>query len=85
LKIGDIVRVGMPSSPTGTVYPSAGVVVDIRDLPHPPKEKETTQILNLMKLVGRQVDVLWASGELSKNFAENSLVIITDDHDNSAG
>jgi hypothetical protein len=30
----------------------------------------------MMTMLGRQVDVLWGNGRLSKNFAENSLEVI---------
>ena len=66
--MGDVVRVKTSST--------LGVVVDINegtwpkdwDLTDPQKSWE-------MKL-GRRIDVLWSSGELTKNFAEHALEVV---------
>jgi hypothetical protein len=85
MKVGDIVRQnnnllemrknGKPRQPPKIV----GVVVDIRNQ-LPPKQQETEYLRSWMARLGRQVDVLWSNGRLSKNFAENSLeVVISND------
>jgi hypothetical protein len=81
MKVGDIVKQsnkimkmskgGKPREPSKMV----GVVVEIRNQ-LPPKEQETEWLRGWMAQLGRQVDVLWGSGKLSKNFAENSLEVI---------
>ena len=82
MKVGDIVkqgnrickitRNGQPrQNPT-----NIGIVVDIRDMPSP-RPEETEVLRQMMDMLGRQVDVLWESGKLTKNFAENSLDVIT--------
>ena len=85
MKVGDMVRQGdkiMKMSKGGKPVqssPMVGIVVAIHehDLPDhddPKRLKEKT--LNIINLVGRPVDVLWANGKLSKNFAENSLEVV---------
>ena len=81
MKVGDIVRQndnlmkimknGKPRRPPKMV----GVVVEIRNQ-LPPKEQETARLRSWMAMLGRQVDVLWETGKLSKNFAENSLEVV---------
>ena len=81
MKIGDIVKQsdkimkmtknGKPRKPSRMV----GVVVEIRNQ-LPPKKQETKALRQMMAMLGRQVDVLWGNGRLSKNFAENSLEVI---------
>jgi hypothetical protein len=81
MKIGDIVKQsdkimkmtknGKPRKPSRMV----GVVVEIRNQ-LPPKKQETKALQQMMAMLGRQVDVLWGNGRLSKNFAENSLEVI---------
>lgn len=83
MKVGDIVRqsdkimkmskAGKPREPSQML----GTVVDIRNQ-LPPKKEETRRLRSWMAMVGRQVDVLWANGKLSKNFAENSLEVINE-------
>jgi hypothetical protein len=81
MKVGDIVRqtdkvLKMSKGGKKTPSPKAlGVVVEIRNQ-LPPKKEETERLMKMMALLGRQVDVLWSSGRLSKNFAENSLEVI---------
>ena len=80
MKIGDIVKQGTRviklgkkmKQRTGT---NIGIVIDIREMPVP-RENETEYLKSMMTMLGRQVDVLWENGKLTKNFAENSLEII---------
>jgi len=60
---------------TQKASPLVGVVVEIREQDIPKKE-ETEWLRGWMSRLGRQVDVLWENGRLSKNFAENSLEVI---------
>ena len=53
-----------------------GVVVAIRDMP-PARPEETEVLRQMMAMLGRQVDVLWPNGHVSKNFAENGLEVVT--------
>lgn len=84
MKVGDLVRQGnkvleMRRGGKRRSPPKVlGVVVEIRNMP-PPRPEETEQLRSLMAMVGRQVDVLWANGKLSKNFAENSLEVVRGD------
>ena len=83
MKVGDVVRQGNRicklgrngkpmSSPT-----NLGIVVDIRDMA-PPRPEETEALRQMMTMLGRQVDVLWENGKLTKNFAENSLEVVSE-------
>jgi len=84
MKVGDIVRQSdkiMKMSRGGKktdTSKTVGVVVEIRNQ-LPPKKEETERLKAMMTLLGRQVDVLWATGRLSKNFAENSLIVVSDE------
>ena len=85
MKVGDMVRQcdkimkmykgGKPQQPPKMV----GIVVAIHEHMLPRKnetEKMREKVSNIIKLVGRPIDVLWSNGKLSKNFAENSLEVI---------
>ena len=83
MKIGDVVRQGNRicklgrngkpvSSPT-----SLGIVIDIRNMP-PARPEETAALQQMMHMLGRQVDVLWGNGRLTKNVAENSLEVVSE-------
>ena len=83
MKVGDVVRQGNRicklgrngkpmSSPT-----NLGIVVDIRDMA-PPRPEETEALRQMIAMLGRQVDVLWENGKLTKNFAENSLEVVSE-------
>ena len=85
MKVGDIVKQGdkiLKMSKSGKLRePSkmVGIVIAIHE--HlAPSSKETDElkekVQNIIKFVGRPIDVLWANGKLSKNFAENSLEIV---------
>ena len=79
MKVGDIVKQGtriMKMRESGKpISPSAmlGTVVAINELP---EEMKNSRNGNWAILLGRTVDVMWASGKLSKNFAENSLEVM---------
>jgi hypothetical protein len=83
VKVGDIVRQNdkiLKISKGGKpriIPPVVGVVVEIRNQ-LPPKKQETEKLRSWMAMLGRQVDVLWANGKLSKNFAENSLEVVSE-------
>jgi len=84
MKVGDIVRQGdklvsiakggKPRPPS----PMLGVVVEIRNQ-LPPKKEETEWLRGWMDRLGRQVDVMWANGKFSENFAENSLEVVDEE------
>ena len=84
MKVGDIVKQndnimkmtkgGKPRAPSTMV----GVVVEIRNQ-LPPKREETKKLREWMKMLGRQIDVLWENGRLSTNFAENSLEVVAEE------
>ena len=81
MKVGDIVRQSDKILKMKGRTPSKrlGIVIDIREQ-ESPKGWETEKLKSLMNMIGRQVDVLWESGKLSKNFAENSLEIVDETH-----
>jgi hypothetical protein len=82
MKIGDIVRQGdrickITRSGKPRQNPTnIGIVVDIHDMPSP-RPEEAEALRQMMHMLGRQIDVLWENGKLTKNFAENSLDVIT--------
>lgn len=83
MKIGDIVRQGnricklgrngKPISPPANL----GIVVDIRNMA-PARPEETETLRQMIDMLGRSVDVLWENGKLTKNFAENSLEVVSE-------
>ncbi|HIE83317.1 MAG TPA: hypothetical protein EYQ00_05435 [Dehalococcoidia bacterium] len=83
MKIGDIVMQGdrVIEFKGRQKSRALGVVVEIHEDPVPAvwpedwKEKRS----RWSKMLGRRIDVLWGSGKLSKNFAENSLEVICDE------
>ena len=83
MKVGDLVVQGtrvMKIHKGGkpcTLGTMMGTVVAIREMP-PACENEKERLRDFMDLLGRQVDVLWQSGKLSKNFAENSLEVVSE-------
>ncbi len=72
MKIGDIVQQGDRIMKMKGRSPSnaLGVIVEINDLGFP------TKLSHWEKFLGRSVTVLWESGKLTENMAENSLDII---------
>jgi len=84
MQVGDIVRQNnslMEIRKKGKRQPCSkmvGVVVEIREQ-GVPKEQETEWLRSWMDRLGRQIDVLWANGRLSKNFAENGLEVVNED------
>ena len=76
MEIGDIVRQGERIMKMKGRSPSKalGVVVEISDLELP------TKLRGWEKFLGRTVTILWESGRLTKNMAENSLEVIDETH-----
>jgi hypothetical protein len=80
VNVGDIVRQGdrvikfkgkgKPKRSSGL-----GIVIAIH-AQLPPRNEETQNLRAMMSMLGRRVDVLWESGKLSENFAENSLEVV---------
>ncbi len=77
MKVGDIVTQGdRVIKLKGTKRSQAlGIVIAIREQLSP-REEETQNLKAMMAMLGRRVDVLWESGKLSENFAENSLEVV---------
>ena len=83
MKVGDIVRQGDrvikfrgKRRPKRSTH--LGIVIAIHDQP-PPRAEEAQRLREMMEMLGRRIDVLWASGKLTKGFAENSLEVISED------
>lgn len=81
MKVGDLVKQGtrvMKMHKGGKPMPPSrmmGMVVAIRTLP---EEMKTSRNGNWSKLLGGStVDVLWFNGRLVKNFAINSLEVVS--------
>ena len=76
MRVGDIVRQGDRILKMKGRSPSKalGVVVEISDLELP------TKLRGWEKFLGRTVTILWESGRLTKNMAENSLEVIDETH-----
>jgi len=74
MKVGDIVRQGQKIVVMKGREPSKqlGIVVEIRETELP------TNLRAWSKFLGRTVTVLWESGRLTKNMAENALDVISD-------
>ena len=80
MKVGDLVQQGSrliemkkggkKQDPSKRV----GIVIEIREIP--------PEMLNgrsdWAKMLGRTIDVMWDNGKMSKNFAENSLEVISE-------
>tara|TARA_R110002020_G_scaffold37239_20_gene112635 strand:+ start:3322 stop:3567 length:246 start_codon:yes stop_codon:yes gene_type:complete len=80
MKVGDLVQQGSrmiemrkrgkKQDPSKRV----GVVIEIHEIP--------PEMLNgrsdWAKILGRTIDVLWDNGKLTKNFAENSLEVVSE-------
>jgi hypothetical protein len=84
MKVGDRVRqndkaikMTVKSGKQLPISCTTGIVIEIRDQ-LPPKKEETEQLIKILSYLGRQVDVLWSNGKLSKNFAENSLRVLNE-------
>ena len=83
MKVGDLVRqsgsgvIELRHGGTRKKAPSMlGIVVAIRAM-GAPRPEETEKLRQMMDMLGRCVDVLWSTGRLTKNFAENSLEVIS--------
>jgi len=74
MKVGDIVRQTDTIVKMKGRHPSRafGVVIEINDVRFPPKMRDWE------KFIGRGVTVLWASGKITENFAENSLEVVNE-------
>ena len=74
MKVGDIVRQGDRLVKMKGRKPSVmlGVVVEMskKDLGRIPEKWQ--------KFLGQSVTVMWANGKLHKNFAENSLEVVSE-------
>jgi len=83
MKVGDLVRqsgcgvVELRHGSTRKKAPSLlGIVVALRAM-GAPRPEETERLRQMMNMLGRCVDVFWSTGRLTKNFAENSLEVIS--------
>jgi hypothetical protein len=74
MKVGDIVRQGNRLVKMKGRKPSVmlGVVVEMTDTEFP------DHLSGWTKFIGKSVTVMWANGKLHKNFAENSLEVISE-------
>ncbi len=74
MKVGDIVRQGNRLVKMKGRKPSVmlGVVVEMADTGFP------DHLSGWSKLIGKSVTVMWANGKLHKNFAENSLEVVSE-------
>ena len=74
MKVGDIVRQGERIMKMKGRAPSKalGVIVEINELGFP------TKLKGWEKFLGRSVTVLWETGRLTENVAENSLEKVSD-------
>jgi len=83
MKVGDLVQQGsrvMEIRKSGKKQKPpkrVGTVVAIHELPDI-NVKDSRRESWRKVLGGRSVDVLWSNGKLSKNFAENSLEVISE-------
>ena len=75
MKVGDIVRQGQRILVMKNRAPSKqlGIVVEIRETDLP------TNLKGWSKFLGRSVSIMWESGKLTKNMAENSLEVVKED------
>ena len=74
MKVGDIVRQGDRILKMKGRSPSKalGVVVEINEIDFP------TNLKGWEKFLGRTVTIMWESGRLTENMAENSLEIVSE-------
>jgi len=74
MKVGDIVRQGDRILKMKGRSPSKalGVVVEISTLDFP------TKLKGWEKFLGRTVTIMWESGRLTENMAENALEIVSE-------
>ena len=79
MKVGDIVRQGERIMKMKGRSPSKalGVIVEINDLGFP------TKLKGWEKFLGRSVTVLWETGSLTENMAENSLEKVNEEESQS--
>ena len=74
MKVGDIVRQGDRILKMKGRSPSKalGVVVEINEIDFP------SHLTSWEKFLGRTVTIMWESGRLTENMAENSLEIVSE-------
>ena len=74
MKVGDIVRQGDRILKMKGRSPSKalGVVVEINEIDFP------AHLTSWEKFLGRTVTIMWESGRLTENMAENSLEIVSE-------
>ena len=79
MKVGDIVQQGDRILKMKGRAPSTavGVVIEINDMKDFP-----THLKGWQKFLGRTVTVLWQSGRLTENMAENSLEVLSEEESN---
>jgi len=75
MRVGDVVRQGerIIRMKGRSPNPALGVVVEINDLIFP------TKLARWQKFLGRSVTVMWESGSLTVNMAENSLEVVCEE------
>ncbi len=73
MKVGDLVVQGEKILVMKGRSPSTarGIVVDIKETQH--------QLKNWQKFLGRTVSVLWESGQLTENMAENAPEVVSEE------
>ena len=73
MKVGDIVRQGerLVKMKGRSPSPALGVVVEINGIEFP------TKLAGWQKVLGRSITVLWESGRLTEDMAENSLDVVS--------
>ena len=81
LRIGDVVRQGsrviqIKGNSSPKRFMTVGLIVKINKNVMPPTMDPKVK-QGWIKLLGRTVDVLWSSGKLHTNFAENSLELVS--------
>ena len=80
MKVGDLVQQGsrvMETRKGGKKQDPpkrVGVVIEIHEIPPEMLNGRT----DWAKILGRTIHVLWDNGKISKNFAENSLEVISE-------
>ena len=79
MKVGDLVQQGDDVIKFKGKNPPAkskrvGVVIEIHEIPVECPSRRS----DWARFLGRTVEVLWDNGKISKNFAENSLEVISE-------
>ncbi len=84
MKVGDIVRqcdklVVFKGKKAPKRSELLGTVVAIHDQLFPESWEETDSRRHWIKMIGRRVDVMWANGRITTDFAENSLEVVSEE------